>query len=171
MAKQLRTMLEGVVSEEGTAPLAAVPGYRVAGKTGTAQIAVNGRYQPGRFTSSFVGFAPADAPRLVVAVVLQEPKGSYYGGAVAGPVFKDVMSFALTSLKIPPTTGRQPALALDEAALLARSARSAAALAADVATTRLPGAAAPRRAPSRRGRRPAASGCAGRRRTRRCRDA
>lgn len=144
VAAQLRTMLEGVVSEEGTAPLAAVSGYRVAGKTGTAQRVVDGRYD-GSYTSSFVGFAPADKPRLVVAVVLQAPKGSYYGGAVAGPVFKDVMTFGLTSLKVPPTTGPRPDLALDEAALLGRTATVATRVATDAATTRLPGAAAPRR--------------------------
>jgi cell division protein FtsI (penicillin-binding protein 3) len=148
VAQQLRTMLEGVVSEEGTAPLAAVPGYRVAGKTGTAQRVVDGRYD-GSYTSSFVGFAPADKPRLVVAVVLQAPKGAYYGGTVAGPVFKDVMSFALTSLKVPPTTAPKPVLALDEAALLGRATQAAQKAAVDVAVapgrSRLPGAATPRR--------------------------
>ncbi len=104
VAAQLRTMLEAVVSEEGTAPLAAVPGYRIAGKTGTAQRVVNGRYAAGNYTSSFIGFAPADAPRLVTAIVLQGTgKRGYYGGSTAGPVFKDIMSFALRSLQIPPS--------------------------------------------------------------------
>ena len=104
VAQQLRLMLEAVVSEEGTAPLAAVPGYRIAGKTGTAQRVVNGRYAAGNYTSSFIGFAPADAPRLVTAIVLQGTgRRGYYGGSTAGPVFKDVMSFALRSLQIPPT--------------------------------------------------------------------
>jgi cell division protein FtsI (penicillin-binding protein 3) len=104
VATSVRTMLEGVVTAEGTAPLAAIQGYRIAGKTGTAQRVVDGRYAPGNYTSSFIGFAPADAPRLVVAVVLQGTgKKEHFGGAVSGPVFKDVMSFALRSLKVPPT--------------------------------------------------------------------
>ena len=96
-------MLEGVVSEEGTAPLAAVPGYRIAGKTGTADRAVNGHYD-GSYTSSFVGFAPADAPRLVTVVVLQGTgKKDYFGGSVAGPVFRDVTGFGLRNTDTPPT--------------------------------------------------------------------
>lgn len=109
VAAQIRSMIEAVVSVEGTAPLAAVPGYRIAGKTGTAQRVVNGRYATGNYTSSFIGFAPADAPRLVTAVVLQGTgKRGYYGGSTAGPVFKDVTSFALTELKIPPTGTTPP---------------------------------------------------------------
>jgi cell division protein FtsI (penicillin-binding protein 3) len=115
VAKQLRDMLEGVVTAEGTAPLAAIPGYRIAGKTGTAQRVVDGRYAAGNYTSSFIGFAPADAPRLVTAVVLQGTgKNGYYGGSVAGPVFKDVTSFALRSLKVPPTGTTPPTLRLTE---------------------------------------------------------
>ncbi len=115
VAGQIRTMLEGVVSEEGTAELAAIPGYRVAGKTGTAQRVVAGRYAPGNYTSSFIGFAPADNPRLVAAVVLQGTgKKAYYGGATAGPVFKDVMSFALRSAKVPPTLTTPAPLCLVE---------------------------------------------------------
>jgi cell division protein FtsI (penicillin-binding protein 3) len=115
VSKQLQVMLEGVVSAEGTAPLAAIPGYRIAGKTGTAQRTLPGvrGYAAGHYTSSFVGFAPADAPRLVTAVVLQDTgKNGYYGGAVAGPVFKDVMGFALRSLKVPPTGTTPPQLTL-----------------------------------------------------------
>ncbi len=113
IAAQLRTMLEAVISDKGTAPLAAIPGYRVAGKTGTAQRVVNGRYQAGNYTSSFVGFAPADAPRLVTAVVLQGTgKHGYFGGAVAAPVFESIMSFALRSLSIPPTGTVPPVLRL-----------------------------------------------------------
>lgn len=114
VASTLALMLENVVTAEGTAPLAAVPGYRVAGKTGTAQRVVNGRYAPGNYTSSFVGFAPADAPRLVVAVVLQGTgKNGYFGGSTAGPVFKDVMSFGLNALRIAPTGTTAPHLRLD----------------------------------------------------------
>ncbi|NDU73438.1 peptidoglycan glycosyltransferase [Actinomadura sp. DSM 109109] len=110
-ARQISDMLEGVTTKEGTAPKAQIKGYRVAGKTGTAEI-VNPRcgcYHGGGYTASFAGFAPADDPRLVVQVVLQDPKrGSHYGGDAAAPVFKDVMSFALQSEKIPPTGSRPP---------------------------------------------------------------
>jgi cell division protein FtsI (penicillin-binding protein 3) len=104
-ADALTRMLEGVTTKEGTAPAAQVPGYRVAGKTGTAQ-KVNptcGCYVGGGYTATFVGFAPADNPQLVVEVVLQKPQKGYYGGQVAAPVFKDVMTFALQTRKIPPT--------------------------------------------------------------------
>ncbi|GAA3508898.1 cell division protein FtsI [Actinomadura keratinilytica] len=110
-ARKLRDMLEGVISEEGTAPKARIKGYRVAGKTGTAEI-VNpscGCYRGGGYTASFAGFAPADDPQLVVQVVLQNPRrGSHYGGDAAAPVFKDVMSFALQTRKIPPTGSKPP---------------------------------------------------------------
>jgi cell division protein FtsI (penicillin-binding protein 3) len=113
VAAQLRMMLEAVVSAEGTGPLAAVPGYRIAGKTGTAQRVVDGRYAPGNYTSSFVGFAPADAPRLVTAVVLQGTgRHGYFGGSTAGPVFKNIMTFALGGLKIPPTGTTPPVVKL-----------------------------------------------------------
>ncbi|WP_240506149.1 peptidoglycan D,D-transpeptidase FtsI family protein [Thermoactinospora rubra] len=102
-AKAITAMLEGAVSAEGTGQAAAIPGYRVAGKTGTAN-----RYDPqlGRYhgyTASFVGFSPADAPRLVVLAVLQNPKQGHFGGQIAAPVFKDVMTFAIKSKKIPPS--------------------------------------------------------------------
>ena len=101
-AKQITTMLEAVVTKDGTAPLAAIDGYRVAGKTGTARkVRPDGRGYAG-YVSSFVGFAPADAPRLVVSVVLDDPV-PIYGGTVAAPVFRTVMGFALGSLRIPPT--------------------------------------------------------------------
>ncbi|WP_242614494.1 peptidoglycan D,D-transpeptidase FtsI family protein [Actinomadura roseirufa] len=110
-ARQISDMLEGVTTPEGTAPKAQIPGYRVAGKTGTAD-RVNpacGCYTDGGYTASFAGFAPADDPRLVVQVVVQDPKrGSHYGGDAAAPVFKDVMSFALQTMKIPPTGSRPP---------------------------------------------------------------
>jgi cell division protein FtsI (penicillin-binding protein 3) len=114
VAATLRMMLEAVVSAEGTAPLAAVPGYRIAGKTGTAQRVVDGKYAAANYTSSFIGFAPADAPRLVTAVVLQGTGHGhvYYGGATAGPVFKQIMSFALGGLKIPPTGTKAPVVKL-----------------------------------------------------------
>jgi cell division protein FtsI (penicillin-binding protein 3) len=112
IAAQLRGMLEGVTNEGGTAAkTAAIPGYRVAGKTGTAQRVVDGRYD-GSYTASFVGFAPADAPRLAVTVSIQAPKNGFYGGAVAGPVFRDIMSFALRSMQVPPTGAPSPTLRL-----------------------------------------------------------
>jgi cell division protein FtsI (penicillin-binding protein 3) len=109
-ASQISHMLEGVTTREGTAPAAQIPGYRVAGKTGTAERANPdcGCYRGGGYTASFAGFAPADDPQLVVQVVLQDPKGAHYGGEVAAPVFKDVMSFALQTRKIPPTGSKSP---------------------------------------------------------------
>jgi cell division protein FtsI (penicillin-binding protein 3) len=114
-ARQITTMLEGVTTPEGTAPAAQIPGYRVAGKTGTAE-KVNpacGCYRGGGYTASFAGFAPADDPRLVVQVVLQDPKGAHYGGEVAAPVFRDVMSFALQTQKVPPTGSRSPRIRIN----------------------------------------------------------
>ena len=104
-------MLEMVTSQGGTAPNAAIPGYRVAGKTGTAQRAVNGGYAG--YTASFVGFAPADKPQVLVEVVLSNPKTQHFGAQVAGPVFKSVMQFALASLRIAPTGTPAPNLPLD----------------------------------------------------------
>jgi cell division protein FtsI (penicillin-binding protein 3) len=106
-ARTVRSMLEAVTETGGTAPLAAVPGYRVGGKTGTAQ-----RFDPAcscyrGYTMSFIGMAPVDKPDLVVAVTLQAPRSAIGGGVNAGPVFKDVMSFALEALRIPPT-GTKP---------------------------------------------------------------
>lgn len=102
-ASKVNAMMEGVVSKEGTAPQAQVPGYRVAGKTGTADYydARLGKYS-GK-TASFIGYAPADDPQLVVAVIIQRPSASIFGGTVSGPVFHDVMTYALQELKIPPT--------------------------------------------------------------------
>jgi cell division protein FtsI (penicillin-binding protein 3) len=102
-ASEVRTMLESVVSEQGTAPMAEIPGYRVAGKTGTANRVdpVCGCYRG--YTASFIGMAPANDPALVVAVTLQNPRNGHFGGVLAGPVFKQIMEFALASLKIPPT--------------------------------------------------------------------
>jgi cell division protein FtsI (penicillin-binding protein 3) len=102
-ARTLVKMLETVVSSEGSAPLAAIPGYRVAGKTGTAKKAVAGGYAEDKYLSLFVGMAPASNPRLVMAVIIDEPHGEdYYGGLVAAPVFAEVMSGALRLLNIPP---------------------------------------------------------------------
>jgi len=101
---QLRQMLEGVLGPGGTATGAAIPGYQVAGKTGTANKPdpVTGGYSESKYVASFVGFAPAQKPRLLVAVMVDEPKGEIYGGLVAGPAFREIMSFALNYLRIPP---------------------------------------------------------------------
>jgi cell division protein FtsI (penicillin-binding protein 3) len=108
-ATQLTKMMEGVVSKMGTASLAGVEGYSVAGKTGTAD-----RYDQtmGRYdgeTASFIGFAPASNPRYIVAVTLQRPtKGSVFGGDIAGPVFSQIMGYALQKNGVPPS-GKQAA--------------------------------------------------------------
>jgi cell division protein FtsI (penicillin-binding protein 3) len=102
-SQAVRSMLELVVMPGGTAPRAQVMGYRVAGKTGTAHKEENGRYSADRYIASFVGLAPASNPRLIVAVMIDEPSnGQYYGGAVAAPVFSQVMSGALRLLSVPP---------------------------------------------------------------------
>jgi len=97
-ADQLKEILAGVV-EEGTGRLAQVPGFRAAGKTGTAQkIEPNGTYSHSRYVASFVGFVPADRPRLVIGVMVDEPKSLYYGGLVAAPAFQHVAVHALAYL-------------------------------------------------------------------------
>ena len=100
-ALQVRRMLELVVQPGGTAPRAQITGYRVAGKTGTAHKLDGATYAPNKYVSSFIGFAPASAPRLIVAVMLDEPgAGQYYGGTVAAPVFSNVMAGALRLLGV-----------------------------------------------------------------------
>jgi cell division protein FtsI (penicillin-binding protein 3) len=117
VAHTLARMLEAVTTDSnGTGTAAQIPGYRVAGKTGTAQALSRGpdgvvRYDGG-FVSSFIGFAPADAPRLLVEVVLDHPQGAHFGGVVAAPVFKQVMGFALREFAIPPTGTRAPTFTL-----------------------------------------------------------
>lgn len=101
-ANQVSEMLEGVLAPGGTAEEISVPGYTLAGKTGTAQKVVNGEYSESEYVASFVGFAPADDPRLLVSVVVDNPKGDYYGGTVAAPAFGEIAKFALPYLGIPP---------------------------------------------------------------------
>ncbi len=101
-AREVRAMLEMAVRPGGTAPKAQIPGYRVAGKTGTARKLENGRYTTKNYVASFVGFAPASDPRLIVAVMIDEPRGKYYGGEVAAPVFAAVMAGTLRTLGIAP---------------------------------------------------------------------
>lgn len=103
VAEQVRTMLEGVLAPGGTASEVSVPGYTLAGKTGTAQVAENGTYSETKFVASFIGFAPAQDPRLLVAVIVDEPSGgNYYGGSVAAPAFGKIAAFALPYLGVPP---------------------------------------------------------------------
>jgi len=118
-AAQMRLMMESVVSANGTAPSAAIPGYRVAGKTGTAQRIDDtcGCYRG--YTASFIGFAPADKPAYVISVTIQDPKGMHWGGYLGGPVFKKVMSFVLQSKGIAPTGTVVDPVPLTEKALLA----------------------------------------------------
>jgi cell division protein FtsI (penicillin-binding protein 3) len=117
-ALAVRSMLELVVKAGGTAPRARIMGYRVAGKTGTAHKLEGRGYAGDRYVSSFVGMAPASDPRLLVAVMIDEPSaGEYYGGVVAAPVFSQVMSEALRMLAIPhdaPITDVAPLEAIPE---------------------------------------------------------
>jgi cell division protein FtsI (penicillin-binding protein 3) len=99
---RLREMLEGVLAPGGTAAQVEVPGYTLAGKTGTAQKAKDGGYSKSDFVASFAGFAPASDPQLLVTVVVDEPQGSYYGADVAAPAFGEIAEFALPHLGIPP---------------------------------------------------------------------
>ena len=107
-------MLETVVLPGGTAPRAQVLGYRVAGKTGTAhKLDSHGAYAPDRYVASFVGFAPASDPRLIIAVMVDEPSaGQYYGGTVAAPVFARIMTGALRMLAVTPDMPTQNMLLL-----------------------------------------------------------
>jgi cell division protein FtsI (penicillin-binding protein 3) len=105
VAKTVAEMLTAVVEDGGTGVEAAVPGFRVAGKTGTAQRVdpATGKYSEDKYTASFVGFVPADKPRLVIAVVLDEPTIGHYGGDLAGPVFRRVAEASLRYLGVPPS--------------------------------------------------------------------
>ena len=102
IAAQVSHMLEGVLAAGGTAEEAQVDGYTLAGKTGTAEKAIKGGYSKTDFIASFIGYAPAKDPRLLVAVMVDTPRGDIYGGTVAAPAFERIMEFALPYLKIPP---------------------------------------------------------------------
>jgi len=105
-AKQILALLEAVFAKGGTAENISIPGYRVAGKTGTAWRVGTGGYQKHRYTSLFVGIAPLSNPHLVVAVVIHDPQGkNYYGGLVSGPVFQKIMEGTLRILAVPPDAG------------------------------------------------------------------
>jgi cell division protein FtsI (penicillin-binding protein 3) len=108
-ARAVRAMLEAAVQPGGTGPRARIMGWRVAGKTGTAHKLENGSYAASKYLASFVGLAPASAPRLVVAVMIDEPSaGEHYGGAVAAPVFAHVMQGALRLLGVPHDAPLEP---------------------------------------------------------------
>jgi cell division protein FtsI (penicillin-binding protein 3) len=108
-ARAMRAMLELAVQPGGTGPRARIMGWRVAGKTGTAHKQENGGYAPDKFVASFVGFAPASAPRVVVAVMIDEPSaGQHYGGIVAAPVFAQVTQGALRMMGVPHDAPLEP---------------------------------------------------------------
>src|SRR5436853_63721 len=100
-AADIREMLEGVLAPGGTASEVSVPGYTLAGKTGTAEKAEDGGYSETNFVASFIGFAPAANPRLLAAVIVDEPQGEIYGGSVAAPAFGQIAEFALPYLGVP----------------------------------------------------------------------
>jgi len=101
-AAQLRDMLRGVLADGGTASGAAIPGYDLAGKTGTANVVVNGSYSSTAYIASFIGFVPASAPKLLVAVMVDEPQGSIFGGSVAAPAFQKIVGWAVPYFGISP---------------------------------------------------------------------
>jgi cell division protein FtsI/penicillin-binding protein 2 len=101
VAAEVREMLEGVLGPEGTAAEVSVPGYTLAGKTGTAQVAENGGYSKTKYIASFIGFAPAMHPKFLAAVIVDQPEGEIYGGSVAAPAFGKIAEFALPYLGVP----------------------------------------------------------------------
>jgi cell division protein FtsI/penicillin-binding protein 2 len=101
-AAAVRDMLRGVLADGGTASGAAIPGFDLAGKTGTANVVVDGKYSSSEYIASFIGMVPARAPKLVVAVMVDEPQGSIYGGSVAAPAFKKIVGWAVPYLGISP---------------------------------------------------------------------
>ncbi len=109
LSSRLSTMLTTVTDDEGTGVLANVPGYDVAGKTGTAQKVdpVTGGYSPDKRVSSFVGFVPAKEPQLVILVLLDEPQEQTYGGLVAAPIFSQIAAQSLRYLQVPATQPQQ----------------------------------------------------------------
>lgn len=113
-AKTLIEMMETVVSDEGTAPLASIPGYRVAGKTGTAQVVDPAcKCYSKDVIASFIGIAPAEDPEIVVAVAIHHPKNGRYGGLLAGPVFKQVAQYSLQKMNVAPSVGKPKGYAVE----------------------------------------------------------
>jgi cell division protein FtsI/penicillin-binding protein 2 len=101
VAAEVREMLEGVLGPEGTASEVSVPGYTLAGKTGTAQVAEDGGYSKTKYVASFIGFAPAMNPKFLCAVIVDQPEGEIYGGSVAAPAFGEIAAFSLPYLGVP----------------------------------------------------------------------
>jgi membrane peptidoglycan carboxypeptidase len=124
-AKEMTTIMEGVTQPGGTARAAAIDGYVVAGKTGTAQKVSGGHYDSTKWVSSFIGFVPAEAPRIAIAVMVDEPQGGHLGGAVAAPIFKEIAEQALAYLHVPPSPAllaRKPPPAAGKGAAAGREA-------------------------------------------------
>jgi cell division protein FtsI (penicillin-binding protein 3) len=115
VAAELRDMLRGVLTDGGTASGAAIPGFDIAGKTGTAQVVVNGKYSATDFIASFIGMVPASDPKLVIAVVVNYPKNAIYGGSVAAPAFQKIVGWAVPYFGINPCPNPCPASAKDPA--------------------------------------------------------
>jgi cell division protein FtsI (penicillin-binding protein 3) len=111
MAMELRGMLRGVLADGGTASGAAIPGYDLAGKTGTANVVVKGKYSDSDYVASFIGMVPASNPKLVVAVVVNAPQGEIYGGSVAAPAFQKIVGWAVPHFGINPCPSPCPASA------------------------------------------------------------
>ncbi|MGN6315757.1 peptidoglycan D,D-transpeptidase FtsI family protein [Trinickia sp.] len=125
-AREVRTMLESVVSSAGTSPEAAVPGYRVGGKSGTAYKHSGRGYDHSKYRASFVGMAPMPNPRIVVAVSIDEPTvGSHFGGYVSGPVFSGIVGDTLRSLNVPPDMPVKQLVVSDDTAKAANVAAAA----------------------------------------------
>ncbi|MBO0769425.1 MAG: penicillin-binding protein 2 [Solirubrobacterales bacterium] len=116
VASQLRGMMRGVLGDGGTASGAQIPGYDLAGKTGTAQVAVNGKYSSSKYVASFIGMVPASHPKLEVAVVVNQPSTGEYGGTVAGPAFQKIVGWAVPHFGINPCPKPCPASAYAQAA-------------------------------------------------------
>ncbi len=106
--KDMVEALKTVVSKDGTAPKAALEHYTVAGKTGTAQKVEGGQYVR-KYVASFIGFFPADNPEICISIVLDDPKEGYYGGQVAGPIFKEIAERAANYLNVKPDIEDKPA--------------------------------------------------------------
>jgi len=102
-ARTMLSIMRGVTEQGGTAKQAAIEGYTVGGKTGTAQKVANGHYDASKWVSSFVGVVPAEDPRLAIMVIVDEPQGGHLGGAVAAPIFKEIAEQSLRYLHVPPT--------------------------------------------------------------------
>jgi cell division protein FtsI (penicillin-binding protein 3) len=100
-ASEVREMLEGVLGPEGTASEVSVPGYTLAGKTGTAEVAEDGGYSKTKYVASFIGMAPAMNPKFLCAVIVDQPEGEIYGGSVAAPAFGEIAAFTLPYLGVP----------------------------------------------------------------------